>query len=559
MLQTRPTLSRITGNNFVLLSLFWVGVLAVNAPAWKAGFVAEFLQMFFDIDRISFSDFIHRRHAAVKSLYQFTQLQLYVWIRLFGTHFLPWYLLLSLFHALNGLLGFLFFQRLFDHLGLKSSHLISLGGILLFLFNPNITEVTIWKGGYHYLTSVMMQLGILLCVQQFLLHGKQKYVWWSIGLFTLSIFSLEIFYLTPALVLALMFAYFRAGRCTTALFRQSLVKIFLPLLLLFLFHLVLFRLVYGGWLAHYGVTGEMNLTPSVMFPRMVKYLMSLLLMAAHLPEKTRFLFFDWASLAAVSYGLVFLSAFVLLFIAWRFRNLRPSWKVAGFLIFGLVAGLVLVSPVYFDEVFTLYNSRRSYQVALFLYMLFSLSLFSVFNRGLASILFGLFLFICGALAFRKALHWKTASELQYTLLQKMGSDNHPVLLLNLPTYYKDVRTFAAGNNNEFNRQMMLFHRDSIKQVIEVSSYNMVHSGDGAHVTVIDSQHIKVTLNQWGTWWLMNYQGAGSYENEWFKVTMTDPGHEYLLTLKAASDSAELYFQQGFFWRKVNRYQPGEQH
>lgn len=538
---------------------FWTGILLVYAPAWRSGFVAEFLQMYFDIDRIPFTDFINRTHAEVKSFYQFTQLQLYVLIEIFGTHYLPWFLLFTLLHAVNGLLGFLFFGRLLEDFGVANGRVIAFAGIVLFLFNPNITEVTIWKAGYHYLTGLMMQLGILLYARSYLLHNVRRHAIYAFVLFLFSVFSLEIFYVTPALVLVMILSYRWMGITDAATSRRGWVALFAPQVVLFASHLLLFRLVYGGWIAHYGVTSDFHLAPAEMFPRMMKYLASILLMAGHFPEKTRFALFEWIAQPAVSYTVMILLLLATVAIAWRFRNMGPRWRAAGFLLAAILCCVVLVSPIYFDDLFSLYNSRRCYQLSLFLYMLVSVALF----RGLRSdrLALGLFLFyfvIAGGFTIRKVFHWKTAAEVQYTLLQKMTHDNRPVLLLNLPSYYKDVRTYAAGNNNEFNRQLMLFTKDSVRNLHEVSSYNMQHTWDGAHVTVLDSASLKVTLNQWGTWWLYNYNGAKSYETNLYKVEMTDPGHEYILRLKKRPEEVLVFFQQGYKWKAVDFTHRNEQ-
>ncbi|MBS1775602.1 MAG: hypothetical protein JSS64_04900 [Bacteroidetes bacterium] len=82
--------------------------------------------------------------------------------------------------------------------------------------------------------------------------------------------------------------------------------------------------------------------------------------------------------------------------------------------------------------------------------------------------------------------------------------------------------------------------------------------DGAHVTVLDSNTLKVTLNQWGSWWMYNYHGAKSYENDLFRVEITDVGHEYILHLKAHSKNIAILFQHGDWWSQVNLNRMGEQ-
>lgn len=167
-------IDRVKANKLYLFFLLWAMVGIVYLPSWKAGFVSDFLGMFADINRVSFADFINRSEATVKSFYQVTQLQMYVFIKVFGTHFIPWFLITTALHALNGVFVFIFFKRLFRDFKLQRSELIAFCGMLLFLLNPNITEVTVWKGGYHYLTGILTQFLILIWCQRYFFSGKKQ-------------------------------------------------------------------------------------------------------------------------------------------------------------------------------------------------------------------------------------------------------------------------------------------------------------------------------------------------------------------------------------------------
>lgn len=559
MQQTSSFIEKIVRAKPVQFLCFWLLTAALYTPACKAGFVAEFLQMYFDLDRISTADFLNRSHAEVKSFYQFTQVQLLVWLRLLGTHYLPWYLLFTALHALNGALCFWFFRRLFADFRLPHAATIALCGSLLFFTSPNITEVTVWKAGYHYLTGILLQLSILLATRRFLLGANRRYVVVALVLFALSIFTLEIWYITPALVLALCIGYYRAGLIDKAARKKAVLEIFVPQVLLFVVYLITFRVVHGAWVAHYGVTDGFRLDVAEMLFRVVKYLSNIFLLVGHYPESTRFSIYALLSVPWLYGTLAAGMVAWLVVLVWRFKKLSQAGQIVCFLLLGLIGSLVLVSPIYFDDMFSLYNSRRSYQPGLFAYMLVSVGLALVAKKRKAFyMLFLAYFFIGLTFAIRKMIHWKTAGELQFALLQKPEPDDRTVLLLNLPCYYKDVRIYPAGNANEFNRQMMLFRQDSIRQLYEVSSYNMQHTWDGAHVTVLDSLTLKVTLNQWGTWWMYNYTGAGSYENEVYRVEMTDPGHEYLLHLKKNPSSLEIRYQQGSQWKTVDFSRMGEQ-
>ena len=119
MQSPKAVLESILSNRFLLFLSFLLPLGVLYYPSWQAGFMSDFLGMFLDVDRLPFADFINRSHAQVKSFYQFTQLQMYLFIRLFGTSFLPWFAITMILHAVNGMLAFRFFRALFQDFGLQ--------------------------------------------------------------------------------------------------------------------------------------------------------------------------------------------------------------------------------------------------------------------------------------------------------------------------------------------------------------------------------------------------------------------------------------------------------
>jgi hypothetical protein len=554
-------IDRLKANRLYQFLLLWFLVGIVYLPSWKAGFVSDFLGMFGDIDRVSFADFINRSEATVKSFYQVTQLQMYVFIKVFGTHFIPWFLITTALHALNGVVVFTFFKRLFKDFQLRHSELIAFCGVLLFLLNPNITEVTVWKGGYHYLTGILIQFLILIWCQRYCLGGKKQLAVAAFVLFLLSLFTLEIFYVTPALTFMLILGYRWKNLIDKNAFQRALRYFFLPQVLLFICHLLLFRLLYGTWVAHYGTTTTFELNLHEILPRIGKYLAYIIIMAGHIPFKIRGGIYDFLAQMSVAWFLALLLPLVLIILLVRFKRLSSAAQLATFLLAAVIFCLILVIPIYFDDLFSLYNSRRCYQPGLFIYMLISLFIFSIFsNKKVAVSIFSAYLLLCLALTARMVLYWRTAAKVQYGILRTFNFQNaDPVILLNVPTYYKDIRIMPVNADNEFNTQLKIFGYAPIKgQLYEASSYNMQHLWDGAHVTVLDSMTLKITLNQWGTWWIYNYVGAGDYETDLYKVKMTDPGHEYILTLKSRPENMAILFSQDIYWRKVDMNKRGEQ-
>ena len=86
---------------------------------------------------------------------------------------------------------------------------------------------------------------------------------------------------------------------------------------------------------------------------------------------------------------------------------------------------------------------------------------------------------------------------------------------------------------------------------DVLSYNMLTPTDGAHVTVLNDSTVRITLNQWGTWWWYEGKGAYTYENSVFKENLVDGGHFYDLILRQPPANYLLLYQVGNEWKVVD--------
>jgi hypothetical protein len=75
---------------------------------------------------------------------------MYTFYLLFGVSGWGWYIGFSLLHALNGLLAFKFFKRLFQKFKINHSAIVPFAGALLFLVSH--TRRKCWSGGFAFIT-----------------------------------------------------------------------------------------------------------------------------------------------------------------------------------------------------------------------------------------------------------------------------------------------------------------------------------------------------------------------------------------------------------------------
>lgn len=551
----------VTGRPQYLFAVLWCAVALLTLPAWRAGFNGDFEGLLDYYSKYRFWDFLNSKDFNVKSYYQVTHLQLFLWISLFWTKGMPWFLLLTGLHALNSTLIFSFCQKLLGDFRVKAATAIALGGALLFALNPNVTEITIWKGGYHYLPGVLAQLLILGWTRSFMLTGQRKFAVYTAILFFFSTFTLEIFYLTPWFCLILILAYYWKNSIDKAAFSRTLKFIFLPQLALFLFHLLIFRLRFGSWVAHYGPTGDFFFTAKDFLPKMLKYLVTLLGFTSHMPYETAhpvYTFLDKPFVYYSAYSMALLLAAIVLI---RFKKLPPRLQAATILFGMMMLCIIIISPMYFDDTMQLYNSRRCYELSFPVYMLLSIGIFSLLPATkLPRVLLTIYLCSCVLLAVGKSYQWRRADYMQRTVLRQYKWQNTPhVLILNLPCYYRDIRIIATSKWDEFQENLNVFGFDSSRHKIQyISAYNMNSLWDGAHVTMLDSATLKVTLNQWGSWWMYNLNGATDVETEDYQLEMKDVGHEYLLHLKKPASYFTILYQQADQWKVVDPAKREEQ-
>lgn len=527
---------------------FWLLVMALYSPAYRAGFMGEVISMFQDYRQLSFVDFLNRKNADVVSFYQWTQLQLWLLISCFKTNFLLWFLLFSGLHALNAALAFRFFKRLFISFHLPKANVVALLGVGFWLINPHITEVTIWKAGYHYLVGIFMQLYLLNLCQDYLLTPQKRQVWLSLILMILSAFSIELFYTTPFFLLFLCIGY-----SIIIPSKKAFKNLVVPAFLIFTAHLILYRFCYGHWVAHYGGSNSFSFDCLGVSAKMMRYLSSLVLFTNFWDYDFRLKIFQFFDKEIVASAFVFGYLFLLTIGALKWKNLNNYNRLLLFFFASIFSCLLLISPIYFDDLFTFYNSRRCYQLSLFTYVGISVFLVSFFKwNKKVWYLIGFVFLVEISTTIKQINHWKNAAELQYKALKLVVSnDNKPIILLNLPTYFQGIRMLNASNEINIGQQQQLFYGKKDPVIAEVAGFNMNSVWDGAHITLLNDSSLLVTLNQWGSWWLYNYQGAVNYETDFYSMTMTDAGHQFRLTMKSSLSNYKLLFFARGLWHQVN--------
>ncbi len=541
-----------TKRDLLLFAGVWALLMVLYWPARQAGFVWDFTGWLEQVKYESFADYLNRTHATERSFYQFTHLTTYLFYLLFGTYAPFWHLLHVTLQAINVVLLFCLCNRLFGDAGIKGGTVIALGGCLLFCVNPHLAEVIVWEPSYHFLQGVILILLILLQAQQYIHQPKAKHAVIAGLLFLCSAFALEIFYLTPLFVLSLAYFYRKGLNYDKAAYRKVLYYFVLPQVVVIALHVPAVKLVFNNWVAHVG-TETLNQSLAGYLVKIPKYLFHILFMGRFFPDETKskvYGFISEVKFLWAFYGLLLLTA---LYIVSRFGQMQAKSKVAALLLFWTVISFAIFTPLWFEEMKLSGYDRYTYLPAAFLYMLLCVGIAYLSVRVMFSVLIGTYALVNVYFTRKLVLYWNHSAAVINNLIDTVPLRNDKIILfLNVPHNLNGVAMIGTAPGSEVKLMHNLLRgTPMMAEAHDVAAFNMLTPTDGAHVTVMNDSMVRVTLNQWGTWWWYGAFGLSNYENDSYKVNVTDPGHVYELTLKLPADKYLLLYTIGKDWRIVD--------
>ena len=524
-------------------------------PAARAGFVADFTGWLDQTIHYGFWDNINRTHFKVQSLYQFTQLNTWLFYQIAGTRPWAWHLLFVTLHAINSALLYRLCLRLLADSGIKSAAIIALSASLLFCITPSAGEVVVWEPSFHYLQGLLLMLLVLNWTVSYIHTGRRTYPLLITVVFFLSTFSLEIFYITPWLVLTLAVFYRANDSFDRNVLRKVLLSIFLPQVLLFLLHLVLFRLYYGSWVAHIG-SGAVSTAIQDGLGKPAKLLFHLLFLGRFMPDAVR----KWIYAAcdskvgiAVFFGLIVLAyGYIIL----RFKQFKGKGRVLALMLTWVLITLALLVPLWLGDTMLIIYDRYTYFTGAFVFCCVAIIISFISIAAVRLLLVAAYALINIRFTIQVARYWMKSERIVSALLASfIPTNGKTTLLLNIPQTMRGAAMIGAEEESEFRMLHDGLYPDKAigkdARIYDGMAYNMLTPADGAHVTVLNDSTIRVTLNQWGTWWWYGMRGGGSYTTPDYSVNMIDGGHVYELTLKHPAEGYLLLYQQGDRWKTVD--------
>ncbi len=531
--------------------LLWVVTFLLYLPASSAGWVTDTVDWQQRVSEMNFWDYLNLTQTRVPSLYQFTQFITWLLYQFLGNNHLAWHLVIISLQAINGALVYLLIGDLAEDTRIVQGRFIALASSILFCCCPHISEVIVWMASFHYLTGLLMILVIVRLVQLYIRQPRIVHPITAAVVFALSAFSLEIFYLTPWFTLTLII-YHRSlpgiDRKNTA---RAVLLFFVPLILLFVGHLLLLRYVTGVFASH---LGQDMLQPVLNYLRKPPaYLFHLLFEGRFFSRETR------VAVYALCTQLKFLVPFysviglVMVLIPLRFHKMGGRAKLLSLMFCWVAMCMVVISPVWLAETGYVAFDRYAYTMLPFLFVIVAtvFSYHKIWAPGAAVLAAYTLVNVYCTLKVNRA--WGKTDKVMTRLLTSFPAvGDKVVLLLNLPDNLNEIPMISAMPTSAFKQYYNVNSRKKLNnEVFDVLSHNIISPDDGAHVNVINDSTIHVTLNQWGTWWWYRFRGASSYENEYYKENLVDGGRWYELTLKKPASGFVMLYQVGGEWKKVN--------
>jgi hypothetical protein len=532
--------------NFRLYLFFFLLTVIFYWDTRDAGFVTDFLGWQHTVDNNSFAEVIHASDRGIKSFYHLSHLEMYTLSKLFGTWGLPWFLVFAALFALNGLLVFLFSEKIFTIFKVKNGFLIAFVGVLCFLLSPYQAEIMVWRASFHYLTAFAMMLGFLHYTLLYLQNPQSKYVLRATALFGCSVFALEFFFITPLLA-AVLVLFWQLNFPKTFDVKKTVLRFVGGPLSILGLYLIAYHWVYGKWIGHYGAEAHNKVFTPESFATYTKYIVKHLFFIRYFentPKTAIFHFFDTPS---VSWG-IFIG--ILAFFALSLVFFKKLSSQARLIAFNLAFFSLLIMPVmtlFFATGLLTENDRYGYMASAFLYTGVALALARLGKNVFLTIMTIYLGFSVFFLVKTTSLWFK--SERTFTNLIKSYRwwDAEEVLVLNAPDNLEGMYMFRIrGAESAIPEALEAFRRQKVSfKIYDTQRYTLTDWTNGVHIRVNTPDSLTVSFNQFGTWWTRE----PNYETE--QYTVKDGAGNYTLKLKPTTKKRVLLFQVADTWQEVD--------
>jgi len=532
--------------HLLVFLLFFVVVHLFYYPTWDAGFVTDFTGLAWRIETHHFWDFLNS--FDFPSLQPVLNFFLVIFYKVFGTNGLPWYLIFTSLHIINGFLLFQLNTKLLQHFDVPNAKMVGFAAAILFLLSPYASEVVTWRVCFNFSLVSLLILLILWNTVRWLETKEIKYRNRSLLLLLPALFTFELSLITSLLTSSLLLLWtFHFNE--KILLQKRLLQATLPQFVMLGGYFLLHKIVLGVWIGHYGAAVHLRFIPKEMLANGFKYFAKYLFFTRYWAHPAKEAFFN--GIDKNVWILTTLAAALIMVYFIFFKRLSPPLRLVGWYLLGFGFSLVLILNLYFTYLLHIENDRYGYLPSMFFFT-FLLILISLLPRWWNVGFFSFYLIISLFLLHKTTRIWSDATKVYYSLLNDFRwYERDTVYILNLPDNLNGCLLFRdySGEDLGFADALRYIRRKPYNgKLYEVSQYNMTTIGDGVTAQIDSTGQVIATFNQWGNWWWRRGIGAIGYEKDNFKAAFE--GQSCKLQLKDKPKNAAFIYQIGEKWEEL---------
>lgn len=542
--------------NAVVLAIFFAVVQLAYFKTLQAGFVTDFTGLQERLDGAPFRDFLHC--FGFPALHQVTNFFLYLFYKLFDTNPLPWYLIYTSLHAVNGWLGYRLVKKVFEVASPTQKDKIAFNisipafaAAALFLLSPYNAEAVIWKVCFNFLFCTAMMLSSLLFLVKYLEKEEGKQAAFSLLFFAVALFTFELALALPLIATAFLFFWKKADSGVGGLKRHPKVWSVIPYFVLSGIYFLLNKILLGGWVGHYGEGVHLNYDLKNIASNCLKYFAKNLIYWREWEHGIKQSFISFCDNPVTAYLFIILGVTLLSAGIIFNKRINQKIKTTGFTWLLFFMALAPVANLYLVWLLHGENDRYGYFASLFFYMGL-IAFFQFFNKRMKYFLYAAFLFVSIYNLNKINNFWKNGADVVNGLLADFKWENNSeIYVLAFPENYQGIPMFKDFSRQDLALKSALKYlakKTAKGQFYQVAQFNMNTPEDGLTATVDSVNVIRLEFHEWGSWWWRHGLGTGSYEREQYDFRNASKGCE--IEIKKATKDAVFIYSDGARWEEV---------
>lgn len=543
----------------MVFAALWIVTFVIYLPAAGAGKVGDYYQEWVArVNGYSVKDYFFAPWG--DSLYYFILAEARFFYKLFGLNPLPWHIIAVTLHVTTATFLYIIFYRLLTSPRISHARMIAAGSALLYCVTPYNSEVIVNDHCSSYIPSYLLVVSVVLCAQNFIYSEKKVYAWAGGMLYAMSCFSIEIFYLTPFFVFTLAWYYTLTLQAGSKMLKKVVGYFILPELAIFSIYMLMLVRITGHIVAH-RVNTQIGNIQTLFLSTSPKRLFHAVLLGRFFPggfKQAVYHFFDTAA-GMAAFGVLAACCGIFIVIA-VFRGGSNVRKAAALFLTWILLILVLTASSYFPRQQLVAFDRYVYFILPGIYVLLLLLATRVRPVALGIGVMAAYCIANVLLLVKINGYWYHSSKIIGNLLNTYPvNTGKVVLLLNPPESMNGVLMIGSkpmsfyDPYSAFKLMYNLERKNKITDTVaDIASSDMIHPGDGAHVTVVNDSTLNVTLNQRGTQWWQYYRTAADCDlASLYKLRIMDTSSWYQLTLREPAWRYLLLYTVGGQWKVVD--------